>query len=101
MQPNAVDLSHFNQAMNSVKSHNLSLKYQRFAPSSCEDIGVRRFEFDDRDSIFWLLRKVFQREYRDHQIKDKSLNCLQYDHNEKWEVVEPCKTILTFCSGSS
>ena len=31
--------------MNSARSHNLSLKYQRFAPSCCSDIEVRKIEF--------------------------------------------------------
>ena len=31
--------------MNSVRINNLRLKYQRFAPSDCKDIGIRRFEF--------------------------------------------------------
>ena len=31
--------------MNSVRSNNLSLKYQRFIPWRCKDIGTRKFEF--------------------------------------------------------
>ena len=31
--------------MNSVRSNNLSLKYQRFIPSGCKDIANRKFEF--------------------------------------------------------
>ena len=31
--------------MNSVRSNNLSLKYQMFIPSSRKDIGIRKFEF--------------------------------------------------------
>ena len=31
--------------MNSVRSNNLSLKYQRFATSGCKDIRIRKFEF--------------------------------------------------------
>ena len=33
------------QTMNSVKLNNLSLKYQRFTPLGCKDIGIRIFEF--------------------------------------------------------
>ena len=33
------------QTMNSVRSNNLSLKYQRFTPSSCRDIVIRKFKF--------------------------------------------------------
>ena len=31
--------------MNSVISNNLSLKYQRFTPSGCKDLGIGKFEF--------------------------------------------------------
>ena len=31
--------------MNSARSNSLSLKYHRFTPSSCKDIGIRIFEF--------------------------------------------------------
>ena len=31
--------------MNSVRSNNVSLKYQRFEPSGCKDIGFENFEF--------------------------------------------------------
>ena len=27
------------------RSNSLSLKYQRFTPSGCKDIGIRKFEF--------------------------------------------------------
>ena len=31
--------------MNSVRSNNQSLKYQRFTPSGWKDIGTRKFQF--------------------------------------------------------
>ena len=31
--------------MNPIGSNNLSLKYQRFKPLDCKDIGIRKFEF--------------------------------------------------------
>ena len=31
--------------MNYVRSNSLSLKYQGFPPSDCQDIGIRKFEF--------------------------------------------------------
>ena len=31
--------------MNSVRSNNSSLKYVRFAPSGCKDLGIIKFEF--------------------------------------------------------
>jgi len=33
------------QTMYSVISNNLSLKYQRFKPSGCRDIEIRKFKF--------------------------------------------------------
>ena len=33
------------QTLNSVKSNNLSLKYQKITTSGCRDIGIRKFEF--------------------------------------------------------
>ena len=33
------------QTMNSVRSNNLSLKYQSFTTVGCKDIGIRKFEF--------------------------------------------------------
>ena len=30
------------QTMNVVRSNNISLKYQRFIPSGCRDIGIRK-----------------------------------------------------------
>ena len=41
LQTNAVDLGYF---MNSLRSNNLSLKYQRFTPSGCKDIQIKIFE---------------------------------------------------------
>ena len=32
--------------MNSVRSNNLNLKFQRFTPSGCEDELIRKFEFE-------------------------------------------------------
>ena len=31
--------------MSPDRSNNLNLKYQRFTPSGCKDIGIRKFEF--------------------------------------------------------
>ena len=33
------------RTINSVRSNSLSLKYHRFTPSGCKDIGIRKFEF--------------------------------------------------------
>ena len=33
------------QTINSGRSNSLSLKYQRFTPSGCKDIGVRKYKF--------------------------------------------------------
>ena len=39
--------------MNSVRSNNLSLKYQSFTPSGCKDIGRRKFEFVAKTQILY------------------------------------------------
>ena len=39
--------------MNSVKLNNLSLKYQRFTPSGCKDVGTRKFEFVTKTQILY------------------------------------------------
>ena len=33
------------QTINSVRANNLSLKYERFTPAGCKDIGIRKVEF--------------------------------------------------------
>ena len=38
--------------MNSVKSINLSLKYQSFTPSECKDIWIRKFVFGTKTHFF-------------------------------------------------
>jgi len=40
--------------MNSVKSNNLSLKYQRFTSSGCNDISIRIFKFVSKAQFLWL-----------------------------------------------
>ena len=42
------------QTINSVKSNSLSLKYQRFTPSGCKDIRVRKCEFVAKTQFLWL-----------------------------------------------
>ena len=39
--------------MNSVRSNNLSLKYQRFKSSDCKDVRIRKFEFVTKNQILW------------------------------------------------
>ena len=43
--------------MNSVRSNNLSLKYQRVTPSGCKDIGIRKFEFVVKTQFHWQGKK--------------------------------------------
>ena len=40
------------QTNNSVISNSLSLKYQRFTPSGCKDIGVRKYKFVAKTQFF-------------------------------------------------
>ena len=43
------------ETINSVRS-NISLKCQRFAPSGCKDIGIRKFKLCGKDSTPFLLK---------------------------------------------
>ena len=43
------------QTMNSVRSNSLSLKYQGFSPSGCQDIRTRKFEFVSKTQFLWLI----------------------------------------------
>ena len=44
LQPNVEELRYF-KVKYSVRSNTLRLKYQRFTPSGCKNIGIKRFEF--------------------------------------------------------
>ena len=39
--------------MNSGKSNRSSFKYQRFTPSGCKDIGIRKFEFVSKTQFLY------------------------------------------------
>ena len=41
--------------MNSVRLNNLSVKYQRFTPSGCEEIVIRKFEFAAKTPFLYIL----------------------------------------------
>ena len=40
--------------MNSVGSNNLSLKYQRFKPLRCIDLGIRKFELVAKTKFIFI-----------------------------------------------
>ena len=40
--------------MNHVRSNSLSLKYQGFPPSDCQDIGIIKFEFVAKTQFLYL-----------------------------------------------
>jgi len=40
--------------MNSVRSNNLSLKYQRFTPTGRKDLGIRKFEFVAKSQFLYF-----------------------------------------------
>ena len=42
------------QTVNSVRSNGLSLKYQRFASSGCNDIGFRKYEFAAKTQFLYV-----------------------------------------------
>jgi len=37
--------------MNSFESSDLSLKYERCTPSGCIDVGIRKFEFEEKTPL--------------------------------------------------
>ena len=41
--------------MNSVRSNNLGSKYQKFTPSGCRDMGIRKLEFAAKTQFICLL----------------------------------------------
>ena len=41
------------QTMNSVRSNNISLKYQRFTTLGFQDIGIRKSEFVSKNQLLW------------------------------------------------
>ena len=41
--------------MNSVRSNNLSLKYQKFTTSVYKDIGTRKFEFVAKTQFLYFV----------------------------------------------
>ena len=49
--------------MNSVKSKNLSLKYQRFALSGCKDVGIRKVCGKDSIPLHELGTKMYLPKY--------------------------------------
>ena len=52
LEPNIVKLTDI-LTTNFVRSNNLSLKYQKFTPLVCKDIGIGKFEFVAIDSILF------------------------------------------------
>ena len=44
----------------SIRSNNLSLKYQRFTPSGCIDIGLRKFDFVVKTQFLYVERTIFE-----------------------------------------
>ena len=68
--------------MNSVRSKNLSLKYQRFTPLSCKDIGIRIFEFVAKTQILLFVSGIvvnflvllFCNPFRFRSLTDSSVN---------------------------
>ena len=41
------------QTVNSARSKSLRFIYQRFTPSSCKDIGIKKFEFVSKNSFLF------------------------------------------------
>ena len=47
--------------MNPDRSNNLSLKYQRFTPLGCKDIGIRKFKFVSKTQFLCFYFKKKER----------------------------------------
>ena len=60
------------QSINSVRSNNLSLKYQRFTPSDCTEVGIRIFEFVTKTQILYKTLLVQLCDLVPPQISDAS-----------------------------
>ena len=41
--------------MNSDKSYNIIMKYQRFTSSGCKEIGTKKFEFVAKTQFLYLI----------------------------------------------
>ena len=64
------------QTINSVRSINLSLKYQRFTPSDSKDIGIRKFELvANTQFLSFFFVKSLNRPFKDH-IQDRRRNLI-------------------------
>ena len=57
--------------MNSVRQNNINLKYQRFTPSGCKDIEIRKFEFVANSQL--LCKKKGKRNSAVHGAPNASL----------------------------
>ena len=49
------------QTMNSVRSNCISMKYQRFTLSGCEDIDIGKFDFVAKSQCFYHEHKIILR----------------------------------------
>ena len=58
--------------MNSVGSNSPSFKYQRFTPSSCQDIGIRTFEFVAKTQFLYSLVSRINKKYTKKMIRNDS-----------------------------
>ena len=56
-KPDGVNLSF--QTMNYLRPNNLSLEYQRFPPSGCKNIGMRKLDFVAKTQFFVFLKLYF------------------------------------------
>ena len=62
------------QTMNSVRSNCLSLKYQRFVPSGCKDIGIRNFIKALEKGIHLIKKQDFEKRWKVVSEKKVGLN---------------------------
>ena len=51
------------QTLNSVRSNSLSLKYQRFPPLDCQNIGIGKFEFVAKTQFLYYEVSINDKEH--------------------------------------
>ena len=75
--------------MNSVTPNNLSLKYQKFTPSGCKNIGIRKLKFVTKTQFLYkiTIQPLFEKQSETyHHIIFKMLKFANFHqfslHNE-------------------
>ena len=73
--------------MNSVRSNNLSLKYQGFPPLGCQDIRIRKFEFVAKTQFLCknVLRNLVIKQKSSYKGKIRHLGSTPEDSGSRYK----------------